>query len=85
MARLGEHGRRSAVLDDAPGIHDRDPVGDRGDDGKVVRDVDDREAELALESPHLSEQPCLRHDVEAGRRLVHQHDGWPADESRSIP
>ena len=81
MLRLGEDLRCGTVLDDATRVHHDDPVRDRRDDREIVRDVDDREAELALQQSNLTEQVRLRDDVEPGRRLVHQHDRGPADES----
>src|SRR5437660_7459094 len=82
MVRLREDLRGGAVFDDTARIHDDDAIRDRGDDGQVVRDVDDREAELSLKPSYLRKQVRLRDDVEAGRRLVHQYDRGPADERR---
>jgi hypothetical protein len=39
----------AAGLDDAAGIHYRDARGHLGDDAEVVRDEQDRHAELALQ------------------------------------
>ena len=47
-----------SLLHDAPGVHHGDPVGDRADDGQVVRDVDDAEAGLVCELPDLLRRPC---------------------------
>src|SRR5438552_703500 len=70
MLRLGEDLRCGTVLDDTTRVHHDDPVRDRRDDREIVRDVDDREAELALQQSNLPEQVRLRDDVERGRRLA---------------
>jgi hypothetical protein len=80
MARLGEHGRRRPLFDDATGVHDRDPVGDLGDDRQVVGHVHHCEPSLAPQPVDLLEHPRLRHDVEPGRRLVEHDERRLADE-----
>ena len=40
MAGVVEELGGRALLDDAPGVHHRDAVGEVGDDGEVVRDVE---------------------------------------------
>jgi hypothetical protein len=67
VPRLLEDSRSRAFLDDASRVHHRDPVGDRRDDGEIVRDVDDRDAELVLQARDLREQVRLRDDIEPGR------------------
>ena len=57
----------------SPGVHHGDPVDDGGDRRQVVGHVHERDAELALQAPHLREDRRLRDHVEAGRRLV-EHD-----------
>ena len=49
LARRLENSRHQAFLDDAPGAHDRHPVGDTGDRAEVVRDQHHRHGALALE------------------------------------
>ena len=48
MTRRLENRGRGALLDDPPGVHDRDPVGDLGNHGEVVRDVHHRETRSRL-------------------------------------
>ena len=67
-------------LDDAPGIEDRDPVGDRRHHCEVVRDQDDREVVLAAQAVEQSQDPRLNRDVERGRRFVGDQQAWAAGE-----
>ena len=53
MARRVEHLAGRPALDDAPGVHHRDAVGEAGDDREVVRDPDQRRARLAHQLLHL--------------------------------
>src|SRR4051812_23758117 len=53
MLRVRQDLRRRPVLDHPARIHDDDAIRDRRNDGQVVRDVDDRKPELALELSHL--------------------------------
>ena len=62
--------RFGALLDDPPGVHHHHAVGDLGDDADVVRDQDDRRAELGLEPLDQLQDLGLDRDVERGRRLV---------------
>ena len=63
-------GRRRPDLHDPAQVHDRDPVGQVPDGGQVVRDEQQREAELALQPPQQVEHLRLHADVEGGDRLV---------------
>ena len=64
-------------------MHDDDPVGHRERLLLVVRDVDEHEAELALEVAQLDPHPQLEQPVEVAERLVeeqrlrarHEHTG----------
>ncbi len=78
---IGEHLRRRPFLDDPARVHDRDPVCDLGHDGEIVRDVDHRQAPLSPQALDLGQDPPLRHDVEAGRRLVEDDQRRLANES----
>src|SRR5262249_60046155 len=49
MARLVEDVAGASGLDDAPGVHYRNPVAELGDDAEVVRDEDERQVRLALD------------------------------------
>ena len=82
MPRARDHLRRVALLDDAALVHHRHTVGDRRDDGEVVAHVDDRDPPLRAQPLDLLEDPRLRDDVEAGRRLVHDDDRRLAHERR---
>ena len=57
-------------LDDLAGIHHGDPVRDARDDAEVVRDQQERDAELALQIGEQPQDLRLDGDVERGRRLV---------------
>ena len=59
-----------ACLDDLAGIHHGDPVRDARDDAEVVRDQDQRHAELALQLRQQVQDLRLDRDVERGGRLV---------------
>src|SRR5690606_18204694 len=49
VARVGVELVDGRLLDDAAGVHDRDPVGDARDDAQVVGDPPARHAQLPLE------------------------------------
>ena len=68
------------ALDDAPGVHHRDVVGDLGDHAEVVRDEDDRGAGLLAQRAHQLEDLRLDGDVERGGRLVGDQQLRPAGE-----
>ncbi len=71
---LAEHRVPRAELDDLPRVHDGDPVGDVGDDGQVVGDVERRDLVAAAQLAHGLQHHALGGDVQAGGRLVqHQH------------
>ena len=61
---------RRPSLDDAPDVHDRDPVGDLADHREVVRDEDVREVEVRLQALEQVEDLRLHRDVERGDGLV---------------
>ena len=67
-------------LDDPPGVHHRDAVGQLGDHGQVVAHVQRRDAVAAAQVAHRLEHARLRRDVEAGRRLVADDHVRPAGE-----
>ena len=74
MPRPAEDERRCALLHDPSRKHDRDPIGERGDDAQVVRDQQNREAALA---PFAVDQPQdleLDGDIQCGGRLVGDQD-----------
>src|SRR6266550_9267486 len=52
-----------ALLDDPARVHDEDTIGDVGDNAEVVRDQDDRGAEVALQVlDQLEDLSLNRHD-----------------------
>ena len=71
--RVPEDLRRGRGLDDLARVHDRDPVAELDHQREVVRDEQDREADLRLELLDLRQDLALHDDVERGRRLVHDH------------
>jgi hypothetical protein len=73
VQRLGVELTGRPQLDDPPGIHHRDPVGDLDEQRQVMGDEDDGEAELRLEALHLAQDLPLHHHVDRRGRLVH-HD-----------
>ena len=80
-ARVGVRGRgedRVALteLGDLAGVHHRYPVGDVGDHGQVVGDVERGDAVSTAELTHRPQHHALGGDVEPGGRLVeHEHLG----------
>src|SRR3954464_4869730 len=74
VARVREHPLARAGLDDPPGVHHRDAIGELGDHGKVVAHVQRRDLVAAAQVAHGLEHARLRRDVEAGRRLVAHDD-----------
>ncbi len=65
-----EDGLGGRVLDEAAGVHDRDPVRPAGDGGEVVADQDGRHPEVAGERLEEVEDLLLHGDVERGGRFV---------------
>jgi len=49
MLGRGENALLRGELDDLAEIHDRDPMGHVLDDGEIMADEEEREAELALQ------------------------------------
>jgi hypothetical protein len=70
MGRPVEHRVDRAPLDDAPGVHDADLVGQRGHDRQVVGDPDHRRAGQAAQLLRLVQNLPLDGDVERRGRLV---------------
>jgi len=63
-----------ADLEQLAGVHHRDPVRQLEQQGQVVGDEDDGEAELLLELHDLGQDVALHHHVECRGRLIHNHD-----------
>ncbi len=72
MLRVLQHRVGRALLDDAPEVHDEHLVGDVARARDVVRDVEERDAKLALELQDQVEDPDADRDVEHRDRLVAQ-------------
>ena len=70
MFRLVEHGRRGADLDDATEIHHRGPVAQISDGRYVVRDVNDRQPEIAAEGAQEPQDARAHGHIEHRDRLV---------------
>jgi hypothetical protein len=63
-----------AGLKEPARVPHRDPVGQLEQQGQVVGDEQDREAEPLLELYDLGQDVPLHHHVERGGRLVHDDD-----------
>ena len=81
VLRVGQHVGGRPVLHDAAEVHDRDVAGHVAHHGQVVRDEQDREAQLALQLAHQVEHGALDRDVERGRDLVGDEHVGPAGQS----
>ncbi len=57
-----------------PASRTSDLVGERGDLGRLVRDVEDRQGEGRLDLQEMLEDSLLERAVEAGKRLVEEQD-----------
>ena len=79
-----DRGRRT-LLDDPPGVHHGDTIGETGDHRKVVGDVQRGDAVLAAQVTHSRQHVCLRAHVEPGRRLVQHDHRRPAGERHRQP
>ena len=80
MQRRVEHLVDAALLDDAPGVHHADAVGEAGDHREVVRDPDQRRARFAAQLLRLVEDLRLDRDVERGGRLVRDDELRPVEQ-----
>ena len=76
----GEHVEGGPVLDQLPGVHDANRVGDLGDHRDVVGDVDDAHPQLRLDPLQLLEDLVLDDDVQRCSRLVGDDHLWAAGE-----
>ena len=73
VLRLVEDCPCRALLDDSSGVHHRHAVGQVGNDGEVVCDVQRSHAMLVGEVANCRQHMCLGADVEARCRFV-EHD-----------
>ena len=67
-----------SLLDDPPGIHHGNAIGGVSDDAEVVRDEQQRKAEVVLELTQQVEDLCLDRHVERCRRFVGDDEGRAA-------
>ena len=72
VARLVVELLRRADLLEAPGVHHRDVVGQHQRLGLVVRDVDERRAEVRLQLLQLDLHVLAQLEIERAERLVEQ-------------
>ena len=84
MARIAEDIAGAALLDQPPGIHDAQPVGQVGVDRHVVGDEQDRGPHLPLHFPDHRQHALLDDDVERRGRLVRDDEARPADGRQAI-
>ena len=83
MARVVVDRRCRAALDDAPRIHDVDPLGVARHHAEIVRDDDERHVEPARQPVHELHDLRLDGHVERGRRLVRDNElGITGDRNR---
>ncbi len=80
MARLVIERVRRALLHDPARVHHRGVRAGLRDDRQVVRDEDEREAELVRQVREEVEDLGLHHHVERGRRLVGEENARVAGE-----
>ena len=70
MLRVSEYLSGRAILDQPPGIHDAEPVGDRGMDGHVMGDKHHRRLQPLLHLLDQRQHILLHQHVERSGRLV---------------
>ena len=80
MLRVGGNVVQVARLDHLAAIHHDHVVGDVGDHAEIVRDHQQRHAELFLQVLHEAQDLGLDGDVERGGRLVGDQQRRPADQ-----
>jgi hypothetical protein len=80
MLALREDRLGRARVDDLSAVHDRDAVGDVGDDAEVVADHDHAQPELVLQLTEQVKDLRLSSHVQCGGRLVRDQEPRPQDE-----
>ena len=68
--RVGEQLLGGCLLDNLTGVHNRDVMGDLGDQRQVVRNKDHGKAELGLKVVEQLDDLLLNGNVQSGRGLV---------------
>ncbi len=74
MQRRPHHVRHRSLLDEAPGIHDGDAVGDFAGDAEIVGDEDHAHAELLLDLAQQQQDLDLHRGIERRCRLVGEQE-----------
>src|SRR5919198_976557 len=69
-----------ATVEDDPLAHEYESLHEPLDRAELVRDVEDRDPELAVEALEQRAERLLRRDVDAGRRLVEREQRRPRGE-----
>ena len=80
VRRMAEDVAHRALLENAPQVHHRHPVGGLGDHAEIVGDEEDRHAELGDQLLHQVDHLPLDRHVERGRRLVGDQELGPGRE-----
>ena len=84
MTRRVVEGVDPSALDDLARVHDRAEIAELSHDRQVMRDQDQRQAEIAAESVEQLQDLRLHHHVERRRRLVRdQHFGITRESHRN--
>ena len=78
--RLLEDLARGRGLTDMPGLHDDDEIGQRHRLVLTMRDMDEADAELALQALELAAHVLPQERIERRQRLVEQQDARPRDQ-----
>ena len=73
MLRIFENGAARSYLDDLPEIHHRDAVADPLDDGHVVRDEQESDAELGLQLEQKIDDLGANRHIERRNRFIGDH------------
>ena len=68
----------AALFDDPAGVHDGDPVARRGENGQIVADEHDAQAEIGDQRREQVENLRLDHDIERGGGFVGDEQAGPA-------
>ena len=80
MSGLDEDVSGISLLDDLSRVHHGDAIAGLGDDPEVVRDEEERRAEVPAQVGEDAQDLRLDDDVERRRRLVGDQELWPQDE-----
>src|SRR5258708_20933546 len=84
MLRVLEDRARRALFDDPARVHDDDAVAQARHQRHVVRDQDDRRAQLSAEVAQQLDDRRLHGYVEGGGRLVGDQQGWLVGDAHRV-